>query len=177
MFNFLTLYCPDIRYHVRIWTDSLLLPSYFACLSILFVVLHLIYNLKPVKTAVSRLFSIKHAADEDPGPHTWPSPAAAGLWDELCQHAKTLGGGDIFAFRVIRFISCLVLLALSIVYSVLEKQEDLPSQFQSFSKSLGKSHDYRGNGSHLLFTRREWLHVAVTLVYVSAFVYPIPYKL
>lgn len=130
--------------------------------------LHLISQTKVVKKIFARIFSseqVEDASSENPTP-----PAHNGLWADLRKQTKSLGGTDIFIFRALRLVSCIALLAFTITSLILEKREDSdPSQFTLYGKHWGKKHPHHRDGSNKLFTRHEWLHVALALTYVGHF--------
>lgn len=91
--------------------------------------------------------------DGEVAPQTDSSPMAR-LWrNRLRQHALSLGGETIYIFRVTRFISCLVLLVLSIM-TLVSETGGLLLHFEHPGKYEGE-------------TNNPGLHVAMTLVYVS----------
>lgn len=151
-----------------VWLNSLLVPAYLTAFSVLIISLHLISNTKLAKKIYARLFSSETDKSEESSLDTASSPVHSGLCADLRQHVISLGGIEIFVFRVLRLVSCVALLAFTITSLILEKREDSePSQFTLYGKHWGKKHPHQRDASNKLFTKHEWLHVALALTYVG----------
>jgi hypothetical protein len=88
---------------------------------------------------------------------------SSGFFAELRHHAKSLGGVDIFVYRIIRLLSVFTLVGLSAATFVLD--ETPSTHTATRGKHWGKKHKHHRGGS--TFTYWEWLDFAVSITYVS----------
>ncbi len=149
-----------------LWTHPLLIPSYFALLSILVLVAQAIYSSGPV-----RRLRGKDAPAADTGGDSGVAASATrtGLVSAVKDHVEKSGGSTIFLFQVSRLLVVLTLLGLAIFSFVQEEgqQHVSPSSAVSaLNKHWGKKHKgmHRNGGGSL--TRREWLDLTLCLTYV-----------
>ncbi len=149
-----------------IWTHPLLIPSYFALLSILVLVAQVIFSSRPVR----RLRDEDAPAAATRGESGVAASAAhTDLVSAVKDHVEKSGGSTIFLFQVSRLLVVLTLLGLAIFSFVREEgqQHVSPSSAVSArSKPWGKKHKgkHRNGGGSL--TRREWLDLTLCLTYV-----------
>jgi len=145
----------------RIWEDSLILPPLFAAISLLVVATHYISTRKFTRKVWSRLTKnpIEEEQLSEPNVATYPS----GFFADLRHHAKSLGGVDIFTYRVLRLLSVFTLIGLSAATFVID--ESPPPHPTTRGKHWGKKHRHRRGGN--TFTSAEWLDLAISMTYVS----------
>ncbi|THH12876.1 hypothetical protein EW146_g7283 [Bondarzewia mesenterica] len=150
-----------------IWLHPFMIPAYTAAASAILLLLRALFSFGPLKRFVHgpgnhSESSIDSAADN----------VQAGIVSEAKQHVKTLGGWTIFTLRLVRLLSVLTLLGLSVASFVLDEDGLFIKDVESLSKHWGKGHKKHRkhrNSSRLSFTRHEWLELTqcVTYLYVS----------
>ena len=150
-----------------LWTHPLLIPSYFALLSILVLVAQAIFSSGPVR----RLRGKDSAAAPSRGDSGVPaSVTRTGFVSAIKDHVQHSGGSTIFLFQVSRLVIVLTLLGLAIFSFVQEEVQQqhlsLSSVVSAFSKHWGKKrkNKHRYDGGSL--TKREWLDLTLCLTYV-----------
>jgi hypothetical protein len=145
-----------------IWKDSLILPPLFAAISLLIIVVHYISARKFVKTVWARFTKDPIQEEESSEPNVVTDPN--GFFAELRHHVESLGGVDIFTYRVLRLLSVFTLVGLSAATFVLD---EAPSPHTTTrGKHWGKKHRQHRGGDTL--TCLEWLDLAVSITYVSS---------
>jgi hypothetical protein len=157
-----------LRYFERsLWTHPLLIPSYFALLSIVVLVAQAIFSSGPVRRLCGR-DAPATTAGGDSGVSA--SVTRTGFKSAVKGHIEASGGPIIFFFQVTRLVAVLTLLTLAIFSFVQEEgqQQASPSSVvNALSKHWGKrrkgKHRYGGGGS---LTKREWLDLTLCLTYV-----------
>jgi hypothetical protein len=150
-------------YLYSMWEGSLILPPIFATISLLAIILHYISTRKSVKNAWAQFTN--NPIDEEPSePRTATDPT--GFLAELRHHANSLGGLDVFVYRVIRLLSVFALVGLNAATFVLDDPDDAPSTNTTRKgKHWGKKHKQHRGGNTLTFW--EWLDLAVSVTFVS----------
>ncbi|KAF8256886.1 ABC transporter type 1, transmembrane domain-containing protein [Lactarius quietus] len=150
-----------------LWTHPLLIPSYFALLSIVILVAHAIFSSGPIR----RL----RGEDTPAGANQVESGVATsatrtGFVSAFKGHVETSGGSTIFFFQVSRFVVVLALLCLAIFSFVQEEGQHISplSAVSTLIKSWGKKHKgkHRSGGDSL--TKHEWLNLTLCLTYLYA---------
>ncbi|KAF9650725.1 multidrug resistance-associated ABC transporter [Thelephora ganbajun] len=144
-----------------IWEDSLILPPLFATISLLVIIVHYISTRKFIKKAWAHF--TKSPIEEEPSePNVATDPN--GFFAELSHHAKSLGGVDIFIYRVLRLLSVFTLVSLSAVTFVLDEAPSLRTIHKG--KNQDKKHKHHRGGNTLTYW--EWLDLALSVTYVYA---------
>ena len=144
-----------------IWEDSLILPPLFAAVSLLIIVVRYIFARKFVKKVWAHFTKKPTEEDESPEPNVVTDPS--GFFVELHRHAKSLGGVDIFIYRILRLLSVFTLVGFSAATFVLD--EASPTHITNRGKHWGKKHKQHRGGNTLTYW--EWLDLAVSITYVS----------
>ncbi|KAH9059057.1 hypothetical protein EDB87DRAFT_1832312 [Lactarius vividus] len=128
------------------WTHGLLIPSYFAILSIVLLLAQAVFS-----SSLVRRFRGEDA----------PVAATRG-------ESGVTGGSIIFIFQVSRLVAVLTLLGLAIFCFVQEKGQQHVSQSSAESTFNGRKHEgkHRYGGGSL--TEREWLDLTLCLTYLYA---------
>jgi len=149
-----------------LWTHPLLIPSYFALLSILVLVAQAIYSSGPV-----RRLRGKDAPAADTGGDSGVAASATrtGLVSAVKDHVEKSGGSIIFLFQVLRLLVVFTLLGLAIFSFVQEEgqQRVSPSSaISAYSKHWGKKHKRKRRNGGGSLTKREWLDLTLCLTYV-----------
>jgi hypothetical protein len=147
-----------------LWTHPLLIPSYFALLSIVILVAQAVLSSGPV-----RKFCGKDAPQAAPSSESGATASATGTGfvSAVKDHVRISGGSVIFFFQVTRLVAVLTLLSLEIFSFVQEEAQDhaSPSSVISTLSKWGKKrkgkHRYGGS-----LTKREWLDLTLCLTYV-----------
>lgn len=145
-----------------IWKDSLILPPVFATISLLILTIQFISTRKPVKKAWAR-FTKNPIEEEESEPNVATRPI--GYVAEFRYHAKSFGGLGIFVYRVLRLLSVLALVCLSVATFVLDEAPSTGANTTTRGKHWGKKHKHHRGGSALTYW--EWLDLALSLAYVS----------
>lgn len=153
------------RVYSSLWTHPLLIPFYFALLSIVVLVFQAILSSSPVRRLRGK---DEPAAGSESG--VTVSATGTGFISAVRDHVKTSGGSIIYLFQVTRLVVVLALLSLAIFSFVQDENQDHASPssaLSAFRKHWGKKrkskHRY-GGGS---LTKREWLDLTLCLTYVS----------
>jgi len=144
-----------------IWEDSLILPPLFAAVSFLVIAVRYISRRKFVKEAWAHFTKNPIVEDEAPEPNVVTEPN--GFLAELRYHAKSLGGVDIFTYRILRLLCVFTLVGLSAATFILDEAPSL--QTTTRGKHWGKKHKHNRGGNTLTYW--EWLDLAVSTTYVS----------
>lgn len=126
----------------RLWTDTLVYPSVVALTSLAILLLQLVFRSGPVQHLYAKL------ARSDACPKVGEDVESNGSGGQVTSHVAELGGPVIFAFKLLRFFSCLALLALSVAEIVL-RDEDV----EGVESSMGS----------------RWVVVGLTAAYVCRF--------
>ena len=150
-----------------LWTHPLLIPFYFALLSIVVLVVQAIISSGPVRRFRGKDVPQETAASSESG--VTASATGTGFVSAFRDHVKISGGSIIFLFQVTRLVVVLTLLSLAIFSFVQDENQEHASPssaLSAFSKHWGKKrkgkHRY-GGGS---LTKREWLDLTLCLTYV-----------
>ncbi|OCH83579.1 hypothetical protein OBBRIDRAFT_840403 [Obba rivulosa] len=98
-----------------IWKNSLAVPTAVASVSAVFLLLHLFLQLNPARALRSRLFASGASLDDASSETTVTAKINDYSESRVTRHVRRLGGPVIFAFRVVRLLCVVTLLALSIV--------------------------------------------------------------
>ncbi|KAH9166806.1 hypothetical protein EDB89DRAFT_2115743 [Lactarius sanguifluus] len=149
------------------WTHPLLIPSYFAILSVVILLTQAIFSSGPVRRLLG---------EDAPVIATRGDSAVAvgatrtGFVSAVKDHVEKSGGSIIFIFQVLRLLVVLTLLGLAIFSSVQEEgQQDIsPSSAVSALDHWGRRHEgkYQYGGGSL--TKLEWLDLTLCLTYLYA---------
>lgn len=88
-----------------------------------------------------------------------------GFLAELRHHTNSLGGLEIFIYRILRLLSVFALVAFSAATFVLDDEEAPSTNTTRKGKHWGKKHKHHRGGNTLTYW--EWLDLAVSITYVS----------
>lgn len=145
------------------WNHPLLIPSYFALLSIVVLVAQAIFSSGPVRRLCGK---------DVPAAGTHSEAGAAtrtGFVSAIKDHMEHSGGSIIFLFQLTRLVAVLTLLSLAIfsfVQDEAQQQHISPSSaLSAFRKHWGKKHKGKHRNGNSL-TKREWLDLTLCLTYV-----------
>ncbi|KAI9449922.1 hypothetical protein BJY52DRAFT_1215702 [Lactarius psammicola] len=151
-----------------LWTHPLLIPSYFALLSILILVTQAIASSGPVR----RLRGENEPAAATSGDSGVAASATrTSFVSAVKDHVEKSGGSTIFLFQVSRLIIVLTLLGLAIFSFVQEEgQQNLSpsSGISALSEHWGKRYKRKHRNSGGSFTKREWLDLTLCLTHLYA---------
>lgn len=129
------------------------------------LLLRALFSFGPLKTLIRR----PSQGEQDEAPlDTRQDLPGTGLISAVKEHVRDAGGSTIFILNVARLLSVVALLALSVTSFILE-QENESGLLGVASKGWGKKHKRKGSkhhGVHGLFTKREWIQLALCLAYV-----------
>lgn len=164
----LRLIFPDIN---SLWREPLVIPSYFALLSITLILLRLLWGATSALRA--RLFkSSSTASDSKPQLEVFQSYQHSGFLSSLKATIASHGGLTLFLFRVVRFISCLALVTLSVVSFVAKEGEeqglsveDGSGFLNALTKGMGKGKKKRRKQAMKL-EHEEWVEMIQCAFYV-----------
>lgn len=146
-----------------IWEDSLILPPIFAAVSLLVITVHYISTRKFAKKAWARL--TKNPIQEEPS-ETNTVTTPSGFFAELRHHANSLGGPNVFIYRVLRLLSVFALVSLNAATFILDDSDEAPSANATRKgKHWGKKHKHHRGGNTLTYW--EWLDLSVSVAHVS----------
>ncbi|KAH9166017.1 hypothetical protein EDB89DRAFT_2076263 [Lactarius sanguifluus] len=148
------------------WTHPLLIPSYFAILSVVILLTQAIFSSGPVRRLLGEDAPVI-ATRGDSG--VAMGATRTGFVSAVKDHVEKSGGSIIFIFQVLRLLVVLTLLGLAIFSSVQEGQQDIsPSSAVSALDHWGRRHEgkYQYGGGSL--TKLEWLDLTLCLTYLYA---------
>ncbi|OCH92734.1 hypothetical protein OBBRIDRAFT_419752, partial [Obba rivulosa] len=98
-----------------IWKNSLAVPTAVASVSAVLLLLHLFLQSNPARALRSRLLASEASLDDASSETTLAAENEDYSESRVTRHVRRLGGPVIFAFRVVRLLCVVTLLALSIV--------------------------------------------------------------
>ncbi|TFK30740.1 ATP-binding cassette transporter [Coprinopsis marcescibilis] len=139
----------------KLWSNTLIIPAYVALLSSALIVVHTTVSSRRVRKLWARLTG---AAPPGQSSESYQNERReATLATDLAEHVQEQGGAVIFAFQLLRFLSCAALLALSIASLVVD-QEDLANVF-----IFGKKGKKRKEKERARLTERELLDMILAM--------------
>ncbi|TFK36798.1 hypothetical protein BDQ12DRAFT_699326 [Crucibulum laeve] len=149
-------------------SDTLIIPAYIAIVSSIALILHLIIVSGTVQRLLARALpqTSNLRTSEVNGDPTDAVPSIS-LLSDVKQHVASHGGQTIFAFKVARLISCLILLAFSIVSAVADENNHIGDQFSGVFGKWGKKHKHSKRRGPSLSVK-EWLDLAMCMTYFYA---------
>ena len=108
----------------RVWRDSLLFPAYLATLSAVSLIIKGALGLKWVRSLVSRVScSRKQTEEEIDEANAYEVVEHGGILADIKAHVNAKGGPVIFAYKTLRLIGCLLLVALTIATLVMDEND------------------------------------------------------
>ncbi|TFK76754.1 P-loop containing nucleoside triphosphate hydrolase protein [Pluteus cervinus] len=143
--------------YLRIWRDTLMVPTYFVGLSVLVLLANVTASSRPYRSLHARMFGAEDSDDEDPAEDT-TSTTTTSISSEIRLHVAHHGGIVIFTYIIIRLLGCLALLGLSIFTAI--EDELYPS-----NESVGFLRGRKKNGSEPVLTTNETLALAMCMFY------------
>jgi hypothetical protein len=88
-----------------------------------------------------------------------------GVMSDIRAHIQSMGGTEIFVYKLLRLIGCLTLVGLTIATLVIDEQTRDSSGLLDLLKK--KKHKGKKKSNHSdSFSHDEWLQVALLLTYV-----------
>lgn len=165
MFNYSFVKYPCIDCH-SIWHDSLVVPAYLSGASAVLLLLHIVLLSQPAKKLYTFLIPKSQVAREPAGPEPNQGIHPASFFGQVRAHISIHGGGIIYAYKVIRLVGCLALLALSTATLILEETGQIDGFWYETTGKWGKKHP-KHRKKHARFTVDEWLQVALCITTVS----------
>ncbi|KAI9509765.1 hypothetical protein F5148DRAFT_1275094 [Russula earlei] len=160
-----------IRGDSSLWGHPLLIPSYFAIVSIGALIVQIIFSSGLLKRRRTRNSSAVGDAGTGTGHGSSAASAEAGLMSAVKDYVDRFGGSTIFLLQLSRLVLLVTLLSLSIFSFLREEEQDtVGSGLDSLSNHWGKKRKHKhkqsnGSGS---FSEREWLDLAMSITYLYA---------
>jgi heme exporter protein D len=154
------------------WSSPLLIPADLALLSLAVFLVQSIYE----QVTRHRRQGQTEAADASREERDDTATYFGGLKTEIAHHVKKRGGFAIFVWKLLRLLTCLALVAVTIAVIVIEKEADSATNqpandgFVDAMKKWGrkKKHRRKHRGDRgALFTIDEWYQISLCLVFVS----------
>ncbi|KAJ6574692.1 hypothetical protein B0H19DRAFT_1371649 [Mycena capillaripes] len=143
-----------------VWADTLIVPAVLASASAVLLVIHLFLASVWGRKLHAFVFRSSEPEVVDPIPAVHP----VGLIAEVKEHVLQHGGPVIFAFKLVRLVSCLALLGLSIAsLAITEANKSSTGQANIFGK-WGKKHPKKNRASPPLSVT-EWLQLAICMTF------------
>jgi hypothetical protein len=157
---------------LSVWYSTLMIPAYVAAASAVLLILHLIILSKSVKKVWLRLLSPTTQAEEGPSALFEEATRVNGFFSEVKAFISRHGGSAIFAYKLARFIGCLVFWALSLATFILEVREE---HSVGAGKVSGRKHrkSRQPHDGYVMFSRAEWLQFALCMTAVSSSLLPV----
>ncbi|KAI0918361.1 hypothetical protein AcV5_002367 [Taiwanofungus camphoratus] len=133
--------------------NTLIIPTYAAGVSAIILVCQLLVVSKSIRTLRAKIPSTFVSADGDGTDRAEPVLEGTSHLSGFTQHIRQLDGSAIFAFKFVRFLSCLVLLCLSVLAMVSE-------EYKRSGPGLTRPHDWSQIGVCGLYGYASLLSIA-----------------
>ncbi|KAG8968451.1 hypothetical protein FRC03_007393 [Tulasnella sp. 419] len=168
------LYAP--KPSTRFWKHSLLYPSYVAALSAIILIVQFTLRISFVKRWVARIRGAPPVdADEYEAVEQRPSAAtsnmSAGFLTEIKEYIRLQGGPVICAFGVMKLLSCLALVGLTIYAVIITPGPGEPKTTEFFEQDSDVYTEGKKKKKHRknqLFSTAEWHEIALCAFYTYA---------
>ncbi|KAI9434147.1 hypothetical protein H4582DRAFT_2112597 [Lactarius indigo] len=150
-----------------LWTHPLLIPSYFALLSILVLLVQAIFSSGPARRLRGEDAPVIATRGES---GVTASATRSSSVSVVKDHVEKSGGSIIFLFQVLRLVVVLTLLGLAIFGFVGEdgQQHVSPSSAVSALDHWGRRREGKRRHSGGSLTKRNWLDLTLCLTYLYA---------
>lgn len=149
----------EMTQHSRLWSDTLIIPSYMVAGSALALLLHIILISPPIKRLYARFFqNTVQLPPADSSSSAESEILAPSFSDEVKEHITKHGGVVIFAYQVARLFGCVVLLGLSIASTITSEHNEI-----GLLSKWGKKHKKHRKST---LAAHEWLELAMCMTYV-----------
>ncbi|ETW87620.1 ABC transporter [Heterobasidion irregulare TC 32-1] len=151
----------QLKNHV-VWLHPLAIPAYIVVASIALLLLQTILSYRPLKKLLR--------SSENELVEATRTNTQAGIFSETKEHVQRLGGWTIFSFRLVRLLSIMTLLGLSVTSFVFDEEGLLNGpNADSLSKLWGKGHKEKHRSADALsFTRHEQIELIQCSTYLYA---------
>ncbi|KAJ1309715.1 hypothetical protein OPQ81_006480 [Rhizoctonia solani] len=161
------------------WAHTLLIPAACAVVSVILLLLHVLLTITPVKRYITKLRG-RELDEEDSPPQQPVVRQHTGFFPDLRSHIKAHGGPSIFAWKVLRLVSCLILTGLTIAAIIsineghdtigtkeyeLDDELDLDSDVDAMSKKWKKKHKKHKKKRARWFSTAEWIEISLCMFY------------
>ncbi|KAH6916799.1 ATP-binding cassette transporter [Coprinopsis sp. MPI-PUGE-AT-0042] len=143
----------------NIWHDSIAIPSYVALASAFVLVVHVAVTSSRARKLWARITRREVVQENRADEPVFAHRNETDITNDFAEHVAQHGGFTIFSFRVLRLLSCLVLLGLSVYTAI--KDED--SNMDAFGKR-GEHGGNRDRGYQQL-SDKEWADLLLTMTY------------
>ncbi|KAG8697036.1 hypothetical protein FRC09_008111, partial [Ceratobasidium sp. 395] len=151
-------------------THTLLIPAACAVVSAVAFLLHLVFTSGPVKRYIAKLRG--REVDDDVEVVVPIIRQHAGFFPDLRSHIRGHGGALIFAWKMLRLVSCIALTALTIVaiISTNEGHKTVGTKdwddVDALSKHWGKKHKkHKKHKRDRWFSTVEWMEISLCMFY------------
>jgi hypothetical protein len=138
-----------------LWSSTLMLPVYLACISLVIALLHVIVLATPLKKIL-----LPHSASSRTVLHSEPNPDT-GFLGSIKVNIKSNGGLTIWLYKVLRLLGCLALLGVSIAAAVLASDDTLHTNGKHWGKHGRRRHRHKHK-----FSAYEYIQIALCAFYV-----------
>ncbi|CCO37550.1 ATP-binding cassette transporter abc4 Short=ABC transporter abc4 [Rhizoctonia solani AG-1 IB] len=163
------------------WAHSLLIPATCAGVSIVLLLLRVVLSTAFVKRLVTKLRG--QQVDEDDADSVPQQPVLrqhTGFFPDLRSHINAHGGAIVFAWKVLRLLSCLALTGLTVgaIVSINEGHKItgtsesqliyspyLDLDIGALGKSRENKHKKHSRNRHTWFSTAEWIEISLCIFY------------
>ncbi|PVG02126.1 hypothetical protein CPB86DRAFT_772767 [Serendipita vermifera] len=138
-----------------LWSSTLMLPVYLACVSLVVVLLHVIVLVTPLKKYI-----LPHSRSSQTVLHSDPDPPT-GFMGSIKANIKSNGGLTLWLYKVLRLLGCLALTGVSVAAAVLASEDTLHTNGKHWGKKGRRRHRHKHK-----FSAYEWIQIALVAVYM-----------
>ncbi|KAH6916785.1 ATP-binding cassette transporter [Coprinopsis sp. MPI-PUGE-AT-0042] len=149
----------------KIWHNSMVIPSYVALASTVVLVLHVILASSRARKLWARITRREVVQENSADEPVFAHRNETDITNDFAEHVAQHGGFTIFSFRVLRLLSCLVLLGLS-VYTAIKDEDSITNAFGK--KGKGKHGRKHRDKDHRQLSDKEWADLLLTMTYFYA---------
>ncbi|KAH6916807.1 ATP-binding cassette transporter [Coprinopsis sp. MPI-PUGE-AT-0042] len=149
----------------KIWHNSMVIPSYVALASAVVLVLHVILASSRARKLWARITRREVVQENRADEPVFAHRNETDITNDFAEHVAQHGGFTIFSFRVLRLLSCLVLLGLS-VYTAIKDEDGITNAFGK--KGKGKHGRKHRDKDHRQLSDKEWADLLLTMTYFYA---------
>ncbi|KIM25975.1 hypothetical protein M408DRAFT_330768, partial [Serendipita vermifera MAFF 305830] len=143
-----------------IWSSTLFIPIYVGLFSLTIGFLHIVLFKTPLKKYI---FPPSQLTTSTARPPLHADEPPTSIKAELEANIKSNGGFEIWAYKVVRLVGCLVLLSFAIFQAVNANDDT----FHTTGKHWGKKHRHR-HGRKQKFSDDTWIQIALAAFYMYA---------
>lgn len=149
-----------------------MIPAYVAALSAMLFLLHLILTSRPVRRFIAKIYPARYASiiDEEETEVVQEPPQHTGFLSDIKYSVKKHGVA-VFLLKVLRLLSCLALLGISMAaFIILEETDDSTSGHALTSgwkhRHKSKKHKHRDARRRAALHHHEWIELVQCVFYV-----------